>query len=238
LPVYGITQTKILRKEKAMKNNSSIKSALVPCILAAMFISLSCFPATTEAQTAKTPAYTPPPDVNIYFRTGPKEKSLNVTATNFNYPGLPSNLNYLKQTDEMLEDIGYVEADNPALAAVQVRVTAKYTQVDNSKAVANEVGGRAATGAILGVLGGLASGGGGRGAAEGAAGGAAYGAASGATTPAVLRYLTLEFEISSKRGGTQTGRITKDLASTEMGPEEFIDAVIADYLEAALPKKR
>lgn len=231
-----------------MKINSSIKSALVPCILAAMFISLSCFPATTEAQTdrgaqpakpaAKTPAYTPPPDVKIYFRTGPKEKSINVTATNFNYPGLPSNLNYLKQTDEMLEDIGYGEADNPALAAVQVHVTAKYTQVDNSQAVANEVGGRAAAGAILGVLGGLASGGGGRGAAEGAAGGAAYGAASGSTTPAVLRYLTLEFEISSKRGGTQTGRITKDLANIEMGPEEFIDAVIADYLEAALPKKR
>jgi len=221
-----------------MMNNSSIKSALVPCILAAMFISLSCFPATTEAQTAKTPAYTPPPDVKIYFRTGPKETSINVTATNSNYPGLPSNLNYLKQTDEMLEDIGYVEADKPALAAVQVHVTAKYTQVDNTQAVANEVGGRAAAGAILGALGGLAVGGGGRGAAEGAAGGAAFGAASGSATPAVLRYLTLEFEISSKRGGMQTGRITKDLANIEMGPEEFIDAVIADYLEAALPKKR
>ena len=84
----------------------------------------------------------------------------------------------------------------------------------------------------------LASGGGGRGAAEGAAGGAAYGAASGSATPAVLRYLTLEFEISSRTGGAQTGQITKDLANIEMGPEEFIDAVIADYLEAALPKKR
>ena len=231
-----------------MKKNSSIKSAVVPCILAVAFISLSCFPATTEAQNdrgsqtakpaAKTPAYTPPPDLKIYFRTGPREKSINVTATNSNYPGLPSNLNYLKQTDEMLEDNGYVPADDPARAAVQVHVTAKYTQVDNSQTVANEVGGKAVTGAILGALGGLITGGGGQGAAQGAAGGATYGAASGATTPAVLRYLTLEFEISSKKGGTQTGRVTRNLAETEMGPEEFIDAVIADYLEASLPKRR
>lgn len=164
-----------------MKKNSSIKSALVPCILSVAFISLSCFPATTEAQNdrgsqsskpaAKTTAYTPPPDLKIYFRTGPREKSVNVTATNVNYPGLPYNLNYLKQTDEMLEDNGYVEADDPARAAVQVHVTATYTQVDNSQAVANDVGGKAVTGAILGALGGLITGGGGQGAAQGAAGG-------------------------------------------------------------------
>ena len=231
-----------------MKNNSTIKSALVPCILAVAFISLACFSATTEAQTdwgsqqakpaAKTPAYTPPPDLKIYFRTGPKEKSVNVTAANSNYPGLPNNLNYLKQTDEMLEDNGYVSADDPARAAIQVHVTAVYTQVDNSQTVAHDVGSKAVTGAILGALGGLVSGGGGQGAAQGAAGGATYGAASGAATPTALRYLTLEFEISSKRGGTQTGRVTRNLAETDMGPQEFIDAVIADYLEASLPKRR
>jgi len=113
-----------------------------------------------------------------------------------------------------------------------------YTQVDNSQTVAHDVGSKAVTGAILGALGGLVSGGGGQGAAQGAAGGATYGAASGAATPTALRYLTLEFEISSKRGGTQTGRVTRNLAETDMGPQEFIDAVIADYLEASLPKRR
>lgn len=237
LPVYGITQTKILRKEKVMKKNSSIKSALVPCILAAVFVSLSCFPATTEAQTAK-PAYTPPPDQMVYIRVGPKETSVNVTATNFNVPGLPHNLTYLKDTDETLDNIGYDVADDPARAPIQIRVTAKYTQVDNSQTVANQAGGRAVAGAILGALGGLASGGGGQGAAQGAAGGATYGAASGATTPAVLKYLTLEFEISSKRGGTQTGRVTKDISDPEIRLNEFIDGTIGAYIEAALPKKR
>ncbi|MGA2400585.1 MAG: complement resistance protein TraT [Syntrophobacteraceae bacterium] len=231
-----------------MRRNRSITSALVPCIFALVFISLSCCPATTEAQhdwgaqsakpAAKTPAYTPPPDLMIYFRTGPKEKSVNVAATNINVPGLPSNLNYFKQTDEMLEDVGYVLPDNPARAAVQVRVNVKYTQVDNSQKVANEVGGKAIAGAVLGALTGLAAGGGGQGAAEGATGGAAYGVASGAAAPPVLKYLTFEFEISSKAGGTQVGQITKDITEPTMGVEEFIDAVIADYLEAAFPKKR
>ena len=163
---------------------------------------------------------------------------MGVSVTNFNFPGLPHDLNYLKQTIELLEDFGYEVPDNAAQAAVQVRVTAKYAQVDNSQAVAKEVGGKTATGAVLGALTGLALGGGGRGAAEGAAGGAAYGVASGSTAPPVLRYLTVEFDISSKRGGTQTGRITKDITNIDMGPEQFIDAVIADYLEAALSKKR
>jgi hypothetical protein len=56
---------------------------------------------------------------------GPKEKSVNVTATNFNVPGLPHNLSYLKQTDEALEGIGYVLADNTDRSAIQVLVTAK-----------------------------------------------------------------------------------------------------------------
>lgn len=227
-----------------MKKNSSIKAALVPCILAVVFISLSCLPATSEAQTdrakpgAKTPAYTPPPDLMIYFRTGPKEKSIGVAVTNVNVPGLPHDLNYLKQTIEALEDIGYDVPENPARAAVQVRVNAKYNQVDNSQTVANETGHKAVTGAILGVLGGLASGGGGQGAAQGAAEGAASGLASGSATPALVKYLTLEFDISSSKGGTQTGQVTKDITNIDMRTDQFIDATIADYLEAAFPKKR
>jgi hypothetical protein len=243
LPVYGITQTKILRKEKVMKKNYSIKSALVPCILGVVFISLSCFPASIEAQTDRgaqsaKQAYTPPPDQMIYVRTGPRDKSVSVTATNFNVPGLPSKLTYFKDTDETLENIGYISADNPASAAIQIRVTAKYTQVDNSQAAANAAGGKVVTGAILGVLGGLASGGGGRGAGQGAAGGAADAMAGGSATPTVIKYLTLEFDISSKRGGTQIGRVTKDISDPEIRLEEFIDGAIGAYIEAALPNKR
>jgi len=231
-----------------MKRTSTIKSALVSCVIAVVFISLSYFPATTDAQTdsdtqpaklpAKVPAYTPPPDQMIHFKAGPKEKSVNVTATNFNVPGLPHNLSYLKQTHEALEDMGYVLADNPDRTAIQVRVAAKYTHVDNSQTVANEEGKRAAVGAVLGALEGLAAGGGERGAAEGANAGASYGLASGSNTPTVLRYLTLEFDISSRRGGTQTGRVTKDIPNPGLIMEEFIDTAIADYIEAALPKKR
>lgn len=166
-----------MRKEKAMKKNSSIKAALVPCILAAAFISLLCFPATIQAQTdrdaqpaAKAPAYTPPPDVMIYFRTGPKEKTIGIQVTNVNVPGLPRNLNYLKETVQYMEDNGYEVPDNPAHAAVQVRVTAKYNQVDNSQTVAKQTGSKAVVGAVFGALSGLASGGGGQGAAQGAAG--------------------------------------------------------------------
>lgn len=243
-----VIEENALRKEKAMKKTSTIKSALVSCVIAVVFISLSYFPATTDAQTdsgtqpakpaAKAPVYTPPPDQMIHFRTGPKEKSVNVTATNFNVPGLPHNLSYLKQTAEVLKDIGYVLADSPDHAAIQVRVTAKYTQVDNSQAVVNAENKRAAVGAVVGALEGLAAGGGERGAAEGAAAGASYGLASGSNTPTVLRYLTLEFDISSRRGGTQTGRVTKDIPNPELIMEEFIDTAIADYIEAALPKKR
>ncbi len=228
-----------------MKKNSSIKAALVPCILAAAFISLLCFPATIQAQTdrdaqpaAKAPAYTPPPDVMIYFRTGPKEKTIGIQVTNVNVPGLPRNLNYLKETVQYMEDNGYEVPDNPAHAAVQVRVTAKYNQVDNSQTVAKQTGSKAVVGAVFGALSGLASGGGGQGAAQGAAGGAAAGAASGADTPLVVKYLTLEFDISSSRGGTQTGQVTKDITNIDVRPEEFIDNTIADYLDAALPKKR
>jgi outer membrane lipoprotein SlyB len=240
----------ILRKEEAMKRNSSIKSALVPCILALLLICFSCLPATTEAQTdwgskpSKTadktavPAYTPPPDQMIYFRTGPKEKSIGVTASNVNVPGLAPDLNYLKQTIEALEDAGYEVPENPARAAVQVRVTVTYNQVDNSKAIAHETGGKAVAGAILGALGGLAAGGGGQGAAQGAAGGAAYGLSSGTATPTVVKYLTFDFDVSNKKGVTQTGRVTKDITNIEMKPEEFIDAAIADYVEASFPKKR
>jgi len=235
-----------------MRRNRTITSTLFFCMFALLFVCVSC-PATVDAQTdwgtqqpaagtAKPPAYVPPPDQMVYFRPGPKEGSVGVSVTNFNFPGLPPNLNYLKQTIELLEDSGYAVPENGARAAVQVRVTAKYTQVDNSRAVANHVGGNAAAGAVLGALGGLAFGGGGRGAAEGAAagaaGGAAYGVASGSAIPPVTKYLTVEFDIASKRGGTQMGQITKDITSIDMGPEQFIDAVIADYLEAALPKKR
>ena len=234
-----------MRKEKVMKKNSSIKAALVPCILAVALVSLLSFPVTDQAQAdrdaqpaAKAPAYTPPPDLMIYFRTGPKEKSIGVQVTNDNVPGLPHNLNYLKETVQYMEDNGYEVPDNPARAVIQVRVTAKYNQVDNSQRVAKETGARAVTGAVLGVLGGLASGGGGQGAAQGAAGGAAAGAASGSGTPLVVKYLTLEFEISSSRGGTQTGQVTKDMTNIDVRPEQFIDNTIAEYLDAALPKKR
>ncbi len=247
--VYGITLTRIIRKEDAMKKNFSIKEALLSCILAAAFISLLCFPATIHAQggfpaqpdkpAAKSPpAYTPPPDLMIYFRTGPKEKTIGIRATNDNFPGLPRNLNYLKETVQYMEDDGYEVPDDPARAAVQVRVTAKYHQVDNSEKVAKQTGGRVVAGAVLGALTGLALGGGGQGAAQGAAGGAADVAASGSDTPVVVKYLTLEFEISSSRGGTQTGQVTKDITNIDMGPEQFIDNTIADYLDAAIPKKR
>ncbi len=225
-----------------MLKHSSIKSALALCMLALAFICLSCCPATTEAQTSRTAAgasaYTPPPDLMVFFRTGPREKSIGVTVTNANFPGLPDNLNYLKQTIEALEDMGYDVPEDPARASVQVRVTATYNQVDNSPAVAKETGAKTVAGAILGALGGLASGGGGQGAAQGAAGGAAYGAASGSAAPVLVKYLTLEFDISSKKGGTQTGRVTKDITNIEMGPQEFIDAAIADYVEASFSKKR
>ena len=183
LPSYD----QLSRKEKAMKKNFFINSALLPCIIALLFISLSCLPAITEAQSdwgskpskttaaAKPPAFTPPPDQMVYFRTGPKEKSIGVTVLNANFPGLAPNLYYLKQTIEALEGIGYEVPENPARAAVQVRVTAKYNQVDNTPAVEKEAGGKAVAGAILGVLGGLASGGGGLGAAQGAAQGSSTG---------------------------------------------------------------
>jgi outer membrane lipoprotein SlyB len=174
----------------------------------------------------------------MYFRIGPKERSIGVTATNFNVPGLPYDINYLRQTIETLEEIGYEVPDTAAEAAVQVRVTAKYTQVDNSQAVAGEVGGRAAAGAVLGALTGLALGGGGRGAAQGAAGGAVFGAATGAAaTPPVLRYITLEFNVSSRKGGSRVGQVTKDITNLDVGMEQFIDATIAEYLEAAFPKR-
>jgi len=217
-------------------------------ILVVVSISLLCCPATAMAQQdwggkqpqtsqPARPAYTPPPDAMIYFRCGPKEKTVDVQAVNFNVPGLPANLNYLRSTDEALEGIGYVLADRSTRVAIMVRVTAKYNEVDNSKAVANEAGGKAVGGAVLGVLGALAGGGGGRDVAAGAAGGAAYGLASGTANAPVLRYLTLEFEISSKAGGVQTGRVTKDITDPTLRLEEFIDGSIADYLEAALPKK-
>ncbi len=226
-----------------MKKSSSIKAALVPCILAAAFISLLCFPATTQADrdaqpAAKAPAYTPPPDLMIYFRTGPKEKTIGLQVTNDNFPGLPRNLNYLKETIQYMEDNGYDVPDNPARAAIQVRVTAKYNQVDNSQTVAKQTGNKAVVGAVFGALSGLALGGGGQGAAQGAAGGAAAGAASGSYTPLVVKYLTLEFDISSSRGGTQTGQVTKDITNIDVGPEQFIDNTIADYLDAAFPKKK
>ncbi|HYA41211.1 MAG TPA: hypothetical protein VEF34_07905 [Syntrophobacteraceae bacterium] len=233
-----------------MKTKRTITYSLVFCLSALLFVCIS-YSASVNAQTdwgtpqpaAKSakpaaPAYTPPPDQMIYFRPGAKEGTVGVSVGNFNFPGLPPKLNYLKQTIELLEDFGYEVPDRAAQAEVQVRVTAKYAQVDNSQAVANEVGGKTAAGAVLGALTGLALGGGGRGAAEGAAGGAAAGVASGSTAPPVIKYLTVEFDISSKRGGTQTGRITKDITYIDMGPEQFIDAVIADYLEAALSKKR
>jgi len=220
-----------------MRTSRMIKSAVIPCIFALVSSFLSCCPAIAVAQNANPPASGPPPDQMIYFRTGPKEKSVGVTITNFNVPGLPYNLSYLRQTIEALEDMGYEVPETPARAAVQVHVTAKYTEVDNSKAVANEVGGKAVAGAVLGALTGLALGGGGRGAAGGAAGGAALGAASGSTAPPVLRYLTLEFNVSSRRGGSQIGQVTKDITNLDMGMEEFIDAAIADYVEAAFPKK-
>ena len=72
----------------------------------------------------------------------------------------------------------------------------------------------------------------------GATAGASYGLASQTTTPTEFRYLTLEFDISSKRGGTQTGLVTKDIPNHALILGEFIDAAIADYIEAALPKKR
>ncbi len=231
-----------------MKMNFSIRSVSVLCILALVFISVSCCPATTEAQTdwgtqqtkpavQARPAYTPPPDLMIYFKCGRKEKTVAVTAANFNVPGLPAHLNYLKYTDEALADAGYELADSSARHAIDVRVTARCNEVDNSKAVANEMGNNAAAGAVLGVLGAFAGGGGGREAAQGAAGGAAYGLASGTANAPVLRYLTLEFEISSKAGGVQTGQVTKDITDPTLILEEFIDGAIADYLEAAFPKK-
>jgi len=232
-----------------MKKSSSIKAALVPCILAAAFISLLCLPATSHAQASfgtqsdkpaakQPPAYTPPPDLMIYFRSGPKEKSIGLQVTNDNFPGLPRNLNYLKETIQYMEDNGYDVPANPARAAIQVRVTAKYNQVDNSQTVAKQTGNKAVVGAVFGALSGLALGGGGQGAAQGAAGGAAAGAASGSDTPLVVKYLTLEFDISSSKGGTQTGQVTKDITNIDVRPEQFIDNTIADYLDAAFPKKQ
>jgi outer membrane lipoprotein SlyB len=229
-----------------MSTKRIITSAQVCCLFLTFLVFVANL-ATVEAQTdwgtqqqpakrVKPPAYTPPPDKMIYFRPGPKEGSVGVSVTNVNYPGLPDNLNYLKQTIELLEDLGYNVPENNAQRAVEIRVAAKYTQVDNSQAVAGEVGSKTAAGAVLGALTGFAFGGG-RGAAEGAAGGAAYGVTSGSAAPAVLRYLTVDFDISSKRGGTQLGQVSKDITNIDMRPEQYIDAVIADYLEAALAKR-
>jgi outer membrane lipoprotein SlyB len=210
---------------------------LTPCIFALFLAFLYC-PAKVEAQQPAKPAYAPPPDLKIYFRPGPKERSISVTATNSNVPGVPANLTYLKQTYEMFEDIGFDIADNPNRAAIQVRATVSYNQVDNSQKVANTAGARAVTGAVAGALGGLMSGFSGRGIADSAAGGATAGAASAADQPLVQKYLTIDFEISSKKRDVQVGRVTKDITTNEMGPQELIDALIADYLEASLPGKK
>lgn len=218
-----------------MNRNRIFTSALF--FTCAFALLLTCLLSAAPAAAAG-PAYVQPPDQMVYFRPGPREVTISVKAVNSNFPGLPYNLNYLKQTIEMLQGIGYEVPNNAALAAVQVRATVKYTQVDNRQAVSNEVGSKVVGGAILGALSGLAGGGGGQGAAEGAAGGAAYGVASGAQTPPVLRYVTVQFEISSKKSGSQIGQVTKDVTSIEMGPAEMIDAIIADYLQAAFPARQ
>ncbi|MGA2227363.1 MAG: hypothetical protein ABSH41_23250, partial [Syntrophobacteraceae bacterium] len=64
------------------------------------------------------------------------------------------------------------------------------------------------------------------------------GLSSGTAAPTVVKYLTFDFNISNKKGVTQTGRVTKDISNIDMRPEEFIDAAIADYVEASFPKKR
>jgi hypothetical protein len=174
----------------------------------------------------------------IYFKCGPKERTVAVAAVSVNVPGLPSNLNYLKATDEALGGIGYDLCDTSARHAIDVRVNVKYNEVDNSKAIANETGTKAVSGAVLGALSALVSGAGGQGAAQGAAGGAASGLASGTAGPTVTKYLTLEFEVSSKAGGLQTGQVTKDISDPSLRLEEFVDNAIADYVEAAFPKKR
>ncbi len=234
-----------------MKENSAIRSVRFLCILVLLAVSFALCPAVARAQVdwgtqpakpAKqaAPAYTPPPDRMIYFKCGPREKTVAVAAVNVNVPGLPPELNYLKSTDEALGDNGYDLCDMSARHAIDVRVNAKYNEVDNSKAVAHQAGAKVATGAVLGVLGALASGGGGRDVGQGAAGGAAYGLADATATPTspVTRYVTLEFEISSKAGGLQTGQVTKDISDPSLRLEEFLDGAIADYLEASLPKRR
>ncbi len=236
-----------------MNKNSAIRSVRFPCTIALLALSLTWGPASVQAQpdwgtqsskSAKpaAPVYTPPPDRMIYFKSGPKERTVAVTASNVNVPGLPAELKYFKATDEALDGSGYDMCDTSARHAIDVRVTAKYNEVDNRKAASNAVGTKAVTGAVLGVLGALASGGGGgaaaQGAASGAAGGAADGVANGAVPPPVLRYITLEFEISSKTGGVQTGQVTKDVSDPSLRLEEFVDNAVADYLEAAFPKKR
>ena len=226
-----------------MKKNYCFRGRLMksylPGILALLFFSLSgcATPTAHPPQVDAKPVYTPPPDQLIYFKCGKKERSVSVRATSENVPGVSHNLKYLKYTDVSLGAGGYRLIDNPSRAAIKVRVIAKYNQVDNSQAVANEVGSKVATGAVVGILNALAGGGGGNDAAQGAAGGAADALASGSTTPPLLKYLTLEFEISSKAGGTETGRTTKDITNCNMTIEEFIDGAIGDYLEAALPQR-
>ncbi len=226
-----------------MKKNYYVKDQLMksclPGILVLLFFSLPgcATPTAPPPQAAAKPVYTPPPDQLIYFKCGRKERSVSVRATSENVPGVSHSLKYLKYTDVSLGAGGYRLVDDPAHAAIKVRVIAKYNQVDNSQAVANELGSKVAAGTISGLLNAIAGGGGGNEAAQGAAGGAADALASGTTTPSLLKYLTLEFEISSKAGGTETGRTTKDITDCTMPIEEFIDGAIGDYLEAALPQK-
>jgi len=148
-----------------------LSNSLVPCILqSCSFLFLASLrpsrPRPTGRATVqagrKSQPYTPPPDQMIYVRTGPKDKTVAVTAP-ISMSRLPPNSLILRTPTRRWKTSATIRRQPRPRRYPDPRYR-KVTQVDPP--VAGQAAGKAATGAILGALGGLISGGGGQGAAQ------------------------------------------------------------------------
>jgi hypothetical protein len=227
-----------------MRRISAVASVCVLLVLALIW--LSCCPEISLAQGGRQSSSgpgpsgppggvsgpppgpgSPAPDQMVYFRPGSKERWVGVTVINIGVPGLPSDLRDLRQTSSMLQNIGYKVPRNPSNAGIQVHVTARYAQMPSGEAPPAPR--YSAPGGVVGAVTGLLFGVGGPGPAT---------PPPPPSPPPMVSILTLEFDISSRGGGQQIGRITRDVTGMPVGPEQYIDAAIADYLQTALPRKR
>ena len=228
-----------------MRRNIAVASISVALVLA--IVCLACCPENSFAQRSSVmpsgpsgpppgsmsgpppgsmsahPSGPPSTDQMVYFRPGPKEKWVGVTAINAGYPGMPGNFTDLRQTSSMVRNLGYNWPRDPSRAGIQVRVTAIYSQMPIADAPSAPR--YSAPGGVLGAVTGLLFGVGGP------------GPATPASPPPMVSILTLEFNISSRGGGQQFGRITRDVTGLPVPPEQYIDAAIADYLHTALPRR-